>query len=204
MPKRPKKSPPATSPVSRLAIAIGHPLRVRILSALIAGEASATTLSRQFADVHLSDVAYHLRVLADDCELIELVRSRPVRGTMESFYRLRPGADLSGIQLPQPVMQGLRAELFLNFVQTAIAAMDSGSLDGGEGTTFSATPVTVDRRGMEEINEAMREAMERVQRAEAESRRRLKRRRAGAVSAVVGAAAFQTAMPGGAAEAASS
>lgn len=195
MSKRVKKNPDQTSPVSRLAVAIGHPLRLRILSALVAGEGSAAALSRQFGDVHLSDVAYHLRVLAEDCDLIEVVRSRPVRGAMESFYRLKPGADLSGLQLPQPVTQGLRVELFRNFVDVTVAAMDSGSLDAGDQTTFAAKPVTVDQRGMAEINEAMQEAMERVRRAEAESRRRLKRGPSGALSALVGAAAFQTAMP---------
>jgi DNA-binding transcriptional ArsR family regulator len=200
MARRIKKSAPVSA-VDRLAIAIGHPLRLRILSALVGGEGSAATLSRQFRDVHLGDVAYHLRVLADDCELIELVRSRPVRGAMESFYRLKAGVDLAGVKLPQPITQGLRVQLFLNFVEVAIAAMDSGSLDRGEETTFSAQPVTVDEQGMAEINEAMREAMERVKRAEAESRRRLKRHKVqgsngnGVVSAMVGAAAFPAAAP---------
>jgi DNA-binding transcriptional ArsR family regulator len=196
MPRRVKKSDEPISPVDRLAIAIGHPLRLRILSALVAGEGSAATLSRQFHDVQLSDVAYHLRVLADDCELIEMTRSRPVRGAMESFYRLKPDTDLAGLQLPQPIAEWLRAQLFLNFVDVAVAAMDSGSLDGGDETTFAAKPVTVDRQGMAEINEAMREAMERVRRAEAESRRRLKLKNpSGVVSAMVGAAAFPATPP---------
>lgn len=182
--------------MGRLAIAIGHPLRLRILSALVAGEASAASLSRQFRDVSVSDVAYHVRVLAEDCDLIELVRSRPVRGAMESFYRLKPGADLGGIQLPQAVMQGLRYELFRNFVDVAMAALDAGSFDEVDETTFSAQPVTVDQQGLIEINQVMREAMERVKQAEAQSRNRLRRKGpAGAVSAMVGAAAFQAAAP---------
>jgi DNA-binding transcriptional ArsR family regulator len=180
--------------MGRLAIAMGHPLRLRILSAMVAGEASAASLSRQFRDVSVSDVAYHVRVLAEDCDLIELVRSRPVRGAMESFYRLKPGAELDGIQLPATIMQGLRLELFQAFVDVAVAAIDSGSLDANKETTFAAQPVTVDRQGMAEINQAMREAMERVKRAEAQSRDRLRRKGpSGAVSAMVGAAAFQAA-----------
>ena len=179
----------------RLAIALGHPLRVRILSALIAGEGSATTLSRQFGDVSVGDVSYHLGVLADDCELIERVRAQQVRGALESFFRLKPGSSLGPIQLPQPIMEGLRAELFRTFVDAAVAALKAGSFDAGDDTTFAAKPVTVDQQGLAEINEALREAMERVKRAEAESRRRLEKRSTEPVSAVVGAAAFQAAAP---------
>jgi DNA-binding transcriptional ArsR family regulator len=195
--KRTKKAGDSSTPIRRLAIALGHPLRVRILSALVAGEGSATTLSRQFGDVTVGDVSYHLGVLADDCELIELARSQQVRGALENFYRLSPGADLTDIQLPHSIMQGLRAELFRSFVEAAVAAMDAGWLDTDDDTTFSAKPVTVDRKGMAEINEAMREAMRRVKRAEAKSRQRLRRvkDRSDAVSVVVGAAAFQAAAP---------
>ena len=195
MPKRAKKAE-SLSPIQRLAIALGHPLRVRILSALVADEGSATKLSRQFGDVSVGDVSYHLGVLADDCGLIECVRSQQVRGASESFFRLKPGSSLGQIQLPQTIMQGLRAELFRTFVDAATAALDAGSFDSGDNTTFAAKPVTVDQQGLAEINEALREAMERVKRAEAESRRRLKRKSlAGAVNAVVGAAAFQAATP---------
>ena len=34
----------------------------------------------------LSNVSYHVRVLAD-CGVIELVRTKPVRGSMQHFYR---------------------------------------------------------------------------------------------------------------------
>ncbi len=115
---------------------------------------------------------------------------------MESFFRLKPGSSLGSIELPQPIMEGLRAELFRTFVDAAVAALEAGSFDVGDDTTFAAKPVTVDKQGLAEINEALREAMERVKRAEAESRRRLELKGSTEpVSAVVGAAAFQTAAP---------
>jgi len=193
-----KKKAESLSPLRRLAIAIGHPLRVRILSALVAGEGSATTLASQFGDVSVGDVSYHLNVLAEDCELIELAREQQVRGAMESFYRLIPSAEVGEIQLPQAVMQRLRVELFRTFVDAAVAALEAGSLDAGdEDTIFAAKPVTVDQRGMAEISKAMQEAMERVKRAELESRRRLRRVKDStrALNAVVGAAAFEAVGP---------
>jgi DNA-binding transcriptional ArsR family regulator len=197
MPKRIKKKEEPLSPVRRLAVALGHPLRLRILSALVAGEGSATTLSRQFGDVSVGDVSYHLGVLADDCELIELVRAQQVRGAQESFYRLKPGAKLGQINVPPALVPGLRAELFRSFVDATVAALEAGSLDAREDTIFAAKPVTVDQRGMAEINTAMREALQRVKRAEADSRRRLKRVKDStrALNAVVGAAAFEAVTP---------
>jgi DNA-binding transcriptional ArsR family regulator len=81
--------------VQRLATALKHPLRVRILSALIAGDSSATRLSREFGDVSVADAYYHLKILADECRLIDRVESRPVRGAVERFFSLRPGVTLA-------------------------------------------------------------------------------------------------------------
>src|SRR4029077_6342652 len=173
MPRRTEKPRPTLSVVGRVGIALTHPLRVRILFALAAGEGSATRLSNQFGDASVSDVSYHLGVLADDCDLVEQVRVRPVRGAMENFYRLKRAADLTDIQLPPVVSQALRVELFSFFVDAALASLDAGVLDDEDETTFSARPVTVDQRGMAEINRALREALGAVQQAEKESRRRL-------------------------------
>jgi hypothetical protein len=115
---------------------------------------------------------------------------------VENFFRLKPGSALGPMEIPQPIMQGLRAELFRTFVDAAAAALRAGSFEGGEDTTFAAKPVTVDRQGLAEINQALREAMQRVKRAEAESRYRLRLRRSTEpVNAVVGAAAFQPPAP---------
>jgi DNA-binding transcriptional ArsR family regulator len=90
--KRMRKRVP---PVQRLAIALKHPLRARLLTALVGGDGSATQLSRQFGDVSVGDASYHLSVLADECGLIDRVRSRQVRGAVERFFRLRPSVVLA-------------------------------------------------------------------------------------------------------------
>jgi DNA-binding transcriptional ArsR family regulator len=196
MARRSKKTNESLTPMRRLAVALGHPLRVRILSALVAGDGSATTLAGQFGDATVGDVSYHLSVLASDCELIERVRAQQVRGAVESFYRLRPGSAIGEVEIPEPIMQGLRVELFRTFLVAVAAALEAGSFEGGEDTTLAAKPVTVDRQGLAEINQALREALRRVKLAEVESRRRLElETSAEPVSAVVGAAAFQPPTP---------
>jgi hypothetical protein len=82
--------------------------------------------------------------------LIDRVRSRPVRGAVEHFFRLKPGVAL---------------------------AVD---------------PVTVDQRGMLEINDALQRAIIRVKRAEQRSRQRLGSPDSTAMEAAVALAVIQT------------
>jgi DNA-binding transcriptional ArsR family regulator len=140
-------------PIQRLAIALKHPLRVRILSALVAGDSSATRLSRQLGDVSVGDASYHLNVLADECRLIDRVKSRPVRGAVEHFFRLKPGV------------------------------------------TLAVDPVTVDQRGMIEIENALQKAITRVKRAERGSQQRLGSSDSTAMGAAVAVAVIQTVIP---------
>jgi len=78
----------------RLARLSRHPLQVALLEAMLARNGKSTVTPRQLADElgrSLPLVAYHIRVLASD-GLIVLVRTKPVRGTLEHHYRLATGA----------------------------------------------------------------------------------------------------------------
>jgi DNA-binding transcriptional ArsR family regulator len=69
-----------------LLVALRHPLRRDILRQL-GGENALSP--REMAEVlrkPLSNVSYHVRVLAD-CAAVVLVRTEPVRGSMQHFYR---------------------------------------------------------------------------------------------------------------------
>jgi DNA-binding transcriptional ArsR family regulator len=70
--------------------ALNHPVRRRVLRALVDGKVgSATTLSRELG-LSLGVVSYHLnKVLAGQCDVVELVDSVPRRGAIEKFYRLK-------------------------------------------------------------------------------------------------------------------
>lgn len=69
------------------ATAAGHPLRVQILRALDGTTASPSELAAQL-DQPLPTVSYHVAFLVD-LEVLELVETRPVRGTLKHFYRAR-------------------------------------------------------------------------------------------------------------------
>ncbi|HEX8751845.1 MAG TPA: helix-turn-helix domain-containing protein [Solirubrobacterales bacterium] len=67
--------------------ALRHPLRRTILEELAGGRTVGSP--RELADdlgAPLSNVSYHFRVLAE-CDAIDLVRTRQVRGSVQHFYR---------------------------------------------------------------------------------------------------------------------
>lgn len=68
-----------------LLAALRHPLRRRILRALASEEALSPSQLAVALGAPLTNVAYHVRVLAD-CAAVVLVRTQPAGGSMEHFY----------------------------------------------------------------------------------------------------------------------
>lgn len=94
----------ADSPLERMLRALNHPVRRQVARELLAGEGSATTISRKLG-LSLGVVSYHLnQVLAGECDVVELVDSVPRRGAIEKIYRMKlqtlregdPGAGTPG------------------------------------------------------------------------------------------------------------
>lgn len=180
--------------LKRLFTSLGHQRRIELLAALAEGEGSATSLLPGFEGASVGDLSYHLRVLADTCNLIERTRSRRVRGATEIFFQLKPLYGVRDIwsQLPVAVRGPLRAAGLRRFVEGAAAAVASGVIERGPGVALAAWPVTLDREGLAEVHGALEEASERVARAEESSRARLRSRQGvGAIRAIVGTAAFE-------------
>ena len=72
---------------AELLVALRHELRRRILCAMFEEDApSSPGRLAQVLKVHLSNVSYHVRVLAE-CGAVQLVDTEPVRGSMQHFYR---------------------------------------------------------------------------------------------------------------------
>jgi DNA-binding transcriptional ArsR family regulator len=67
--------------------ALGHPMRRRILRAMLdgGGEISPRELAAKLSE-QLSALSYHVRVLAE-CRAVELVRTEQIRGSTQHFYR---------------------------------------------------------------------------------------------------------------------
>lgn len=71
---------------NNLLAALRHPLRREILRLMAAEEAISPRQLSQLLEQPLSNVSYHVRVLAD-CNAVILVHTIPVRGSMQHFYR---------------------------------------------------------------------------------------------------------------------
>jgi DNA-binding transcriptional ArsR family regulator len=69
-----------------LLLALRHPLRREILRRMAGEKAVSPRQLANLLDRPLSNVSYHVRVLAD-CAAVTLVSTRPARGSMEHFYR---------------------------------------------------------------------------------------------------------------------
>jgi DNA-binding transcriptional ArsR family regulator len=70
-----------------LMFLLQHPLRKRLLSLYVkeGGMLSPKELT-DFTKQHISNVGYHVRVLAE-YEAVKLMETRPRRGTVEHFYK---------------------------------------------------------------------------------------------------------------------
>lgn len=96
--------------------------------------------------------------------------------------------------VPEPVRQGLRGTAFAEFATVAIAALQAGTVDAREDSTFASWSVRLDSKGWDEVQVAMAEATEKIDRAEEKSRKRLgKASAAGEVRAIVGTYVFEPA-----------
>jgi DNA-binding transcriptional ArsR family regulator len=68
-----------------LLVALRHPLRRGILRRMEGKESISPRELASALNQPLSNVSYHVRVLAD-CAAISLVGTKPVRGSMQHFY----------------------------------------------------------------------------------------------------------------------
>jgi DNA-binding transcriptional ArsR family regulator len=71
---------------NKLLAALRHPLRRKILRLMSREEAISPRDLALLLEQPLSNVSYHVRVLAD-CDAVALVHTIPVRGSMQHFYR---------------------------------------------------------------------------------------------------------------------
>src|SRR3954454_16024979 len=110
----------------RLAKALSHPMRTRILSILNERVASPNEIA-EMIDERLPNVSYHVRALQDlDC--IELVSTAQRRGAIEHYYRavVRPFfSDRDWKRLPRSGRQAISdsiLRILWDEVSTAIKA----------------------------------------------------------------------------------
>lgn len=94
-----------------------HPVRLRLLQALAAGEATSQALGARLPDVPQSSIYRHLRLLVD-AGLVVVAGTRRVRGAEERRYRLGESARLTSDDVA-----GLGADEHLGMFSTYVLTL---------------------------------------------------------------------------------
>lgn len=147
----------------RLVKALGHPLRVQLLTILNARVASPNELSKETGEP-LGNVSYHIRLLAN-LECIELVSTVPRRGAVEHYYRatVRPWFDKSAWRdVPGSLRSSVSNEALSVVVEDAAAAIDAGTFDSRTDRHVSRTLLVLDEEAWTELAERLDELLERA------------------------------------------
>ena len=145
---------------ARIAKALAHPLRARILQRLGERVASPGELAVELG-APLGVVSYHVRMLREyDC--VELVRTEPRRGALQHYYKATARAVLDAEQrrtLPAALRSELSGETLQGLVDDLAAAADAGALADPE-TLVSRTPLELDERGWRKLNRLLARTQE--------------------------------------------
>jgi DNA-binding transcriptional ArsR family regulator len=164
-----RSRPPGETSEARIAKALAHPLRARILQRLGERVASPGDLAAELG-APLGVVSYHVRMLRD-YECVELVRTEPRRGALQHFYKATARPNLDGDQwrtLPSQLRRELAGETISELVSDLGEAADAGTLDD-LGVVLNRTPLELDERGWKKLNKLLAKTHEQALAIQAES-----------------------------------
>jgi hypothetical protein len=151
-------------------------LRAQILILLNERVASRPEICKELG-ASFDAVRYEMEVLKKTKPpLIELVHEKPVRGTVEKFYRATTKAYLDPSEwpgVPNAVKAGMRGSLLGILVDDAVAAVQDGTFDSLEDAHMSWTPMILDKQGWHEITTILFRAMQEAIKVKEDSAERL-------------------------------
>jgi DNA-binding transcriptional ArsR family regulator len=154
---------------ARIAKALAHPLRARILQRLGERVASPGDLATELG-APLGVVSYHVRMLRDyDC--VELVRTEPRRGALQHFYKATARPNLDEDQwrtLPSGLRRELTGETLQELVEDLAKAADAGTLEDPD-VVLNRTPMELDERAFKKLNRLLARTLEQAHAIAAES-----------------------------------
>jgi DNA-binding transcriptional ArsR family regulator len=161
------------TPDQRVIKALSHPLRFQILRVLNERVASPSEIASEL-DEPLGNVAYHTKILVEN-GAIEQVRTAPVRGALEHFYRalIRPWFDdETSAHLPVSVRRALFGEI-LEFIWGDVVAASKHEGFDDPKTHITRTPLDLDDEAYEEIVDLLNSVVDRALELHAEAAPRL-------------------------------
>jgi DNA-binding transcriptional ArsR family regulator len=165
---------PAALVDPRLAKALSHPMRTRILTILNEQVASPNEIAEMIGE-RLPNVSYHVRAL-HDLECIELVRTAQRRGAIEHYYRAltRPFfSDRDWKRLPKSGRQAISDVILQMVWEDASTAMKADTFEKRSDRHLSRTPLVLDDQGWKELSDLLRKVQAQAEGISSKAEKRL-------------------------------
>ena len=160
----------------RLAKALSHPMRTRILAILNERVASPNEIAGLIGE-RLPNVSYHVRAL-QELGCIELVDTAQRRGAIEHYYRavVRPFfSDRDWKKLPRSGRQAV-SDVALQMVWDDLsAAIKAGTFDSRPDRHLSRSPLVLDDEGWKAVAKLLNDMIGQVEKVASASASRLKK-----------------------------
>jgi hypothetical protein len=151
-------------------------LRTQIIVLLNERAASRPEICRELG-ASFNKVRHEIKVLMKlDPPLVEQVSEKPVRGTVEKFFRATSRAYLDPSEwpgVPDAIKEKMRAMLLEMIVDDAVAAISQDYYDSLENAHMSWTPMILDEQGWEDVVAILLRAMKEAIKVKNESAERL-------------------------------
>ncbi len=165
---------------TRMAKALAHPLRAKVLMRLNEGVASPNELSRELGEP-LGNVSYHVKALLE-LGCIELVDTAQRRGAIEHYYRALARARLDESAFKK-LPASIRGELSGAVIEEAIGdiaqAFKAGTFDARDDRHASCNRLVLDERAWGELAEQLNQLVARAGDLQEQSAERIKQGNSG-------------------------
>jgi DNA-binding transcriptional ArsR family regulator len=165
----------------RIAKALSHPMRARILMILNERVASPNEIADDI-DERLPNVSYHVRALLD-LGCIELVDTAQRRGAIEHYYRavVRPFfSDSDWKRIPRSGRQAISDSILQILWEDLSESMKAGTFEARTDRHLTHSQMLLDQEGWDEMTDLLSGVLGEVEKIESRSRARLKKAQDGA------------------------
>jgi len=158
----------------RLAKALSHPMRTRILTILNERVASPNEIA-EMIDERLPNVSYHVRALLE-LGCIELVSTAQRRGAIEHYYRAltRPFfSDRDWKRIPRSGRQAVTDVILQMVWKDTSDAIKEGTFEKRSDRHLSRAPLTLDEQGWGELRDLLRTTLSQAESIASKSAKRV-------------------------------
>jgi DNA-binding transcriptional ArsR family regulator len=165
----------------RIAKALSHPMRARILMILNERVASPNEIADDI-DERLPNVSYHVRALLD-LGCIELVDTAQRRGAIEHYYRavVRPFfSDSDWKRIPRSGRQAISDSILQVIWEDVSDSIKAGTFEGRADRHLTHSRMLLDDEGWSELTKYLSGVLAEVEKIESRSKARIKKSAGGA------------------------